>query len=226
METHLWHRRRPRSFELWLDHFSGHALNRHLAFNAQFLSWQEKSPRQQWASLIMTTRSFEWQKLTVMCPCSTATWWQHWHHLCVVCWCCPGQPRGCHFSRRVCSLHGQQECYFWRWREVQLDRLEELAADALLFACLCRRQILNPGLPIDRDASAQLRYPPAHVVDAKAPYDLLVKDEHWQWPLHCIGNAGSTRQATSLQSSDQMGEFWEAICRWHDEAWCSATFRR
>jgi len=55
--------------------------------------------------------------------------------------------------------------------------LEELAAEALLFTCLSRRQILNPGLPIDRDASAQLRYPPAHVVDAKAPYDLLVKDE-------------------------------------------------
>ena len=51
------------------------------------------------------------------------------------------------------------------------------AADALLFACLFWRLIFNPSLPIDHDASAQLLHPPAHVVDAKALYDLLVKDE-------------------------------------------------
>ncbi len=51
------------------------------------------------------------------------------------------------------------------------------AADALLFACLFWRLIFNPMLPIDNDKSAQLRHPPAHVVDAKALYDLLIKDE-------------------------------------------------
>ena len=51
------------------------------------------------------------------------------------------------------------------------------AADALLFACLFWRLIFNPSLPIDHDTSAQLLHPPAHVVDAKALYDLLVKDE-------------------------------------------------
>ena len=42
------------------------------------------------------------------------------------------------------------------------------AADALLFTCLFWRLIFSPELPIDQDASAQLRHPPAHVVDAKA----------------------------------------------------------
>ena len=51
------------------------------------------------------------------------------------------------------------------------------AADALLFTCLFWRLIFNPQLPIDSDTSAQLRHPPAHVVDAKALYDLLIKDE-------------------------------------------------
>ena len=51
------------------------------------------------------------------------------------------------------------------------------AADALLFACLFWRLIFNPQLPIDKDTSAQLLHPPAHVVDAKALYDLLIKDE-------------------------------------------------
>ena len=51
------------------------------------------------------------------------------------------------------------------------------AADALLFACLFWRLIFNPQLPIDKDTSAQLTHPPAHVVDAKALYDLLIKDE-------------------------------------------------
>ena len=51
------------------------------------------------------------------------------------------------------------------------------AADALLFTCLFWKLIFNPGLPIDHDSSAQLLHPPAHVVDAKALYDLLIKDE-------------------------------------------------
>ena len=51
------------------------------------------------------------------------------------------------------------------------------AADALLFTCLFWRLIFHPGLPLDQDVSAQLRHPPSHVVDAKALYDLLIKDE-------------------------------------------------
>ena len=51
------------------------------------------------------------------------------------------------------------------------------AADSLLFACLFWRLIFNPQLPIDQDTSAQLRHQPAHVIDAKALYDLLIKDE-------------------------------------------------
>ena len=51
------------------------------------------------------------------------------------------------------------------------------AADALLFTCLFWRLIFNPDLPIDHDASAQLHHPPAHVIDKKALYDLLIKDE-------------------------------------------------
>ena len=50
-------------------------------------------------------------------------------------------------------------------------------ADALLFTCWFWRLIFNPGLPLDQDASAQLPHPPSHVVDAKALYDLLIKDE-------------------------------------------------
>ena len=51
------------------------------------------------------------------------------------------------------------------------------AADALLFTCLFWKLIFNPGLPIDLDTSSQLLHPPAHVIDAKAIYDLLIKDE-------------------------------------------------
>ena len=51
------------------------------------------------------------------------------------------------------------------------------AADALLFTCLFWKLIFNPGLPIDLDTSSQLLHPPAHVIDAKALYDLLIKDE-------------------------------------------------
>ena len=51
------------------------------------------------------------------------------------------------------------------------------AADALLFTCLFWRLIFHPGLPLDQDTSAQLLHPPSHVVDAKALYDLLIKDE-------------------------------------------------
>ena len=51
------------------------------------------------------------------------------------------------------------------------------SADALLFTCLFWKLIFHPHLPLEDSTSAQLRHRPAHVIDAKALYDLLTKDE-------------------------------------------------
>ena len=93
----------------------------------------------------------------------------------------------CMVNRTV--TEGEEEKYnLIDWRSWKLARVARSslsaesqataeAADALLFTCLFWRLIFNPDLPIDHDASAQLQHPPAHVVDAKALYDLLIKDE-------------------------------------------------
>ena len=51
------------------------------------------------------------------------------------------------------------------------------AADALLFATTFWNLIWQPWLPLDQLKTAQAKHPPKLVIDAKALYDLLIKDE-------------------------------------------------
>lgn len=51
------------------------------------------------------------------------------------------------------------------------------SADALLFTCLFWNLVFHPHLPLEESSSAQLQHRPAQVIDAKALYDLLTKDE-------------------------------------------------
>ena len=94
----------------------------------------------------------------------------------------------------LCMVHhdvinGKEDNYnVLDWRSWKLARVARSSlsaesqaasesADALLFTCLFWNLIFHPHLPLEDSSSAQLRHRPAHVIDAKALYDLLTKDE-------------------------------------------------
>ena len=94
----------------------------------------------------------------------------------------------------LCMVHhnvinGMEDHYnILDWRSWKLARVARSSlsaesqaasesADALLFTCLFWNLIFHPYLPLEDSSSAQLQHRPAHVIDAKALYDLLTKDE-------------------------------------------------
>ena len=94
----------------------------------------------------------------------------------------------------LCMVHhevisGKEDFYnVMDWRSWKLARVARSSlsaesqaasesADALLFTCLFWNLVFHPHLPLEESSSAQLQHRPAQVIDAKALYDLLTKDE-------------------------------------------------
>lgn len=77
-----------------------------------------------------------------------------------------------------------------------------------MFTCLFWNLIYHPYLPLEEDSSAQLQHRPAHVIDAKALYDLLTKDE-----IQASIGAGKRAAVETLVPQDKL-KVCQAHIRW------------
>ena len=82
------------------------------------------------------------------------------------------------------------------------------SADALLLTCLFWNVIFHPYLPLEDSTSAQLQHRPAHVIDAKALYDLLTKDE-----IQASIGADKRTAVETLVAQDKLKDC-QAYIRW------------
>ena len=73
------------------------------------------------------------------------------------------------------------------------------AADALLFASTFWNLIWKPWLPLDQISTARAKHPPRLVVDAKALYDLLIKEE-----VQAANNADKRTAIEVLVTQDKL----------------------
>ena len=125
--------------------------------------------------------------------------------------------------KNVCDGHvGHYNLIDWRsWKLPRIARSSLSAesqacsecADSLLFACSFWKLFWLPELYVDNLSTPTLPHPPSLVIDAKALYDLLIKDEIQAAcgtrPQDSNRNTGMSRQTTIRRFTHQTRD-WTA----------------